>query len=579
MALLDGLSLLRKRAEQTLEVARQAGASASFRARTISTVGRRIEMHKALSWPGVRVFLREAAKGKLNASLVFRFAAANDPDRLALVEANASAPHGGYGPDRSFTFGELNERLERLGAALTRRGFKKGSAVLMLLKNRAEFILIQPAIGRLGASAVTISWRSTAPEIEYIAKHAGVRAVFFDKDIAATVTDALSRLDPAIGDHAYSVGGKVDGFLSYDELMEAGPGNAAPDASDEGAVVMYTSGTTGKPKGAVRRFQKDALASALAFIGETPTGMYERHLAICPLYHATAFGFTALSYLVQGTVYVLPEFRPEGFLDAIQRYRITTTAAVPTMLHRVLELGPDVIKKYDTSSLKAVFSGGAALSSQIANGFNEQFGDVLYNFYGATETGIVTVASPEDLRRSPGTIGHVVPGVEIRLLDEQGNEVPDGQVGELYARSSMLCEGYHDDAGATNSAMREGFFSVGDHGRKDSRGCYHLEGRKRDMIISGGVNVYPAEVEQALEAHPDVSEVAVVGVVDPEWGERVRAFVVKKSGAAIHEDDLKVYCKSRLAGPKVPRDFVFLDTLPRNPTGKVLKRELRERTE
>jgi fatty-acyl-CoA synthase len=449
----------------------------------------------------------------------------------------------------------------------------------MLLKNRVEFILIQPALSRLGGSAVTISWRSTAPEIEYIAKHAGARAIFFDKDCAAAVKDALTRLDPAIGDHAYSVGGKVPGFLSYDELMEAGAGlEPAPDASDEGAVVMYTSGTTGKPKGAVRRFQRDALASALAFIGETPTGMFERHLAICPLYHATAFGFTALSYLVQGTVFVLPEFRPEGFLDAVQRYKITTTAAVPTMLHRILELGPDVIKKYDTSSLKAVFSGGAALSSQIANAWNAQFGDTLYNFYGATETGIVTVASPEDLRRSPGTIGHVVPGVEIRLLDEAGHEVKDGEVGELYARSSMMVEGYHDDVNATNSAMREGFFSVGDLGRKDARGCYHLEGRKRDMIISGGVNVYPAEVEQALEAHPDVSEVAVVGVNDPEWGERVRAFVVKKAGSAVHEDDLKVYCKSRLAGPKVPRDFVFLDALPRNPTGKVLKRELRERT-
>jgi fatty-acyl-CoA synthase len=577
MALKGGLSLLRTRAQRSLEVARQAGAGAAFRARTIATVGRRIEMHKALTWPGVRVFVSEAAKGKLNASLVFRFAAANDPDRLALVEANASAPHGGYGPDRSFTFAEVNERLERLGAALTGRGFKKGSAVLMLLKNRVEFILIQPALGRLGASAVTISWRSTAPEIEYIAKNAGARAIFFDKDCAATVKDALSRLDPAIGDHAYSVGGRVEGFLSYDELVASGSG-AAPDASDEGAIVMYTSGTTGKPKGAVRRFQKDALASALAFIGETPTGMYERHLAICPLYHATAFGFTALSYLVQGTVYVLPEFRPEGFLDAIQRYKITTTAAVPTMLHRVLELGPDVIRKYDTSSLKAVFSGGAALSSQVASAFNDQFGDVLYNFYGATETGIVTVASPEDLRRSPGTIGHVVPGVEIRLLDESGRDVPDGQVGELYARSSMMVEGYHDDPNATNSAMKEGFFSVGDLGRKDARGCYHLEGRKRDMIISGGVNVYPAEVEQALEAHPLVSEVAVVGVNDPEWGERVRAFVVKKPGTALHEDELKAHCKARLAGPKVPRDFVFLDALPRNPTGKVLKRELRERT-
>jgi fatty-acyl-CoA synthase len=577
VAFRERFEALEKRAADALLKARAAGAAVAFRARTVTTVGRRIGMHKALTWPGIQVFVREAAKGKLNSSLVFRFVAANDPTRLALVEANASAPHGGFGPDKTFTYAEVNDRLERLGNALARRGFKKGMAALILLKNRAEFILIQPGLARVGAAAVQISWRSSVPEIEYIAKHSGTRAIFFDKDCAETVKEVLLRLDPAVGDHAYSVGGHVDGFISYDDLVESG-GAEAPDASDEGAVVMYTSGTTGKPKGAVRKFQKDALASALAFIGETPTAMHERHLAICPLYHATAFGFTALTLVVQGTVFVLPEFRPENFLDAIQRYRITTTAAVPTMLHRVLELGPEVIKKYDTSSLKAVFCGGAALSSQLANAFNEQFGDVLYNFYGSTETGIVTVASPEDLRRSPNTIGHVVPGVEVRLLDEAGHEVADGQVGELYARSSMLVEGYHDDANATNSAMKEGFFSVGDLARKDPRGCFLLEGRKRDMIISGGVNVYPAEVEQALEAHPAVSEVAVVGVSDPEWGERVRAFVVKKGGADVDEEALKVYCKARLAGPKVPRDFVFLESMPRNPTGKILKRELRERT-
>jgi fatty-acyl-CoA synthase len=205
----------------------------------------------------------------------------------------------------------------------------------------------------------------------------------------------------------------------------------------------------------------------------------------------------------------------------------------------------------------------------------DYFGDVLFNCYGATELALVTMAKPEDLRAAPGTIGKALPGNEVRLLDDGGREVAVGEVGELYARNKMLVAGYHNDAEATRSSMRDGFFSVGDLARRDSEGRFFIEGRKRDMIISGGVNVYPAEVEAAIEGHPAVAEVAVVGVEDAEWGERVRAFVVRRTGTTLDEGLLKVWCRERLAGPKVPRDFVFLDSLPRNPTGKVLKRELR----
>jgi fatty-acyl-CoA synthase len=207
----------------------------------------------------------------------------------------------------------------------------------------------------------------------------------------------------------------------------------------------------------------------------------------------------------------------------------------------------------------------------------DAFGDVLYNFYGATETGLVTLAKPADLRAAPGTIGKAVPGHEIRLFGEDKRDVPEGNVGELYARNKFLVAGYHKDAGATHDSMLDGFFSVGDLARRDRDGNYFIEGRKRDMVISGGVNVYPAEVEGVLEQHPAIAEVAVVGVPDREWGERVRAFVVLRAGMRIDEGDLKTFVRERLAGPKVPRDFVFLDALPRNPTGKVLKRELRER--
>ena len=204
-------------------------------------------------------------------------------------------------------------------------------------------------------------------------------------------------------------------------------------------------------------------------------------------------------------------------------------------------------------------------------------GDVVYNFYGATETGIVTLASPADLRAAPGTIGPIIPANDVLLLDEMKNRVPDGQVGELYVKNAMLVAGYHGNEDAMRESMHAGYFSVGDLARRDTDGRYFIEGRKRDMVITGGVNVYPAEVENALEEHPQVYEAAVVGVPDAEWGERVKAFVVPRPGERLDAEQLKQFLRERIAGPKIPREYAFIDALPRNPTGKVLKNELRAR--
>jgi fatty-acyl-CoA synthase len=533
----------------------------------VARVGREKGMHTVVRWQGARVLLRELPKGKQNPSLIFRFQAENSPHRAGLIVPGP--------PERAYSFYEMNDRMDRIGLALSQRGMGRGSAALMMLKNRPEFVMLQPGLGRIGGAAVSVSWRSTPAELEYVAKNSGARFLFFDCEVADTVRAALPNLPDVSKENCISVGGKVDGFSDLDELI-AGVQGAGPDHSEDAAVVMYTSGTTGKPKGAVRKFQTSTLASALAFLGETPLKVDEVHLAVCPLYHATAFGFIGLGYLLGHSAVLLPDFRPETFLEAIQRYRVTNTAVVPTMLQRLLDLGKERIRSYDTSSLKAIFCGGAPLSAPLANEVMDVLGDKLFNFYGATETGLVTLASPADLRQSPGTIGRAVPGVEIKLVDESGREVETGQVGELYARSAMLVDGYHADPDATRASMLEGFFSVGDLARRDARGCFHIEGRKRDMIISGGVNVYPAEVESLLHDHPDVSEVAVVGVGDRDLGERVRAFVVLRPGRRADEAVLKAWCKDRLSGPKVPRDFVFMEALPRNPTGKVLKRELRE---
>lgn len=537
------------------------------RVRVAATVAKNSGLMWELTLPGLRAAAGALGGGSQNPAQVFRIHAANSPNKPAIMWR-----------DETITFGELDARMDRMALGLEQRGIKRGTSIVLMMKNRPEFLIAQGGATRVGAAAVSVSWRSTAAELVYLAQHCGARAICFEHDLWPVVAEAKKSL--SIDDRNFiAVGGAVDGCGRYADLLASDRAFVQEKGVEEdAAVVIYTSGTTGKPKGAVRKFPKDALPAAMRFIAETPMRCDDVHLVTCPLYHSTAFGFLTLSLILGGTAVLMDEFKPEAFLEHVRRYRVTTTAVVPTMLHRVLALGPEILQKYDTRSLRVIFSGGAPLSGPLAIETMDHFGDVLFNFYGATETGLVTLAKPADLRAAPGTIGKAVPGNEIRLLDDDGREVAEGKVGELFARNKMLVAGYHKDEDATSASMREGFFSVGDLARRDRDGRYFIEGRKRDMVISGGVNVYPAEVESVLEAHPALAEVAVVGVPDAEWGERVRAFVSVRDGATVDEGALKLWCRERLAGPKVPRDFVFLPSLPRNPTGKVLKRELREWT-
>jgi fatty-acyl-CoA synthase len=280
---------------------------------------------------------------------------------------------------------------------------------------------------------------------------------------------------------------------------------------------------------------------------------------------------------IGATSVLMNHFEPEAALALIERERITCTLMVPTMLVRITALPAEVRRRYDTSSLRWVMSGAAPLPTETARVFQQQFGAKLWNFYGSTETGIVTLAGPADHVARPGTVGRPVRGNEIRLLDDAGHEVPPGSIGELYVRNSMLIGGYHKNRDATDKSMRDGFFSVGDLARVDADGYYYMESRKHDMVISGGVNIYPREIEDHLCTHPAILDVAVVGVPDPEWGETLRAYVVVRSGHALTATEVADYCRRDLADYKRPRQVVFLDELPRNPTGKILKRELRDR--
>jgi fatty-acyl-CoA synthase len=534
--------------------------------------GARVVHRSGLLWeltvPGVRVALVALLSGARSPSLTFRIHAANSPDKTALLWR-----------DRRLTYGELNHRIDRVAVGFHRRGVRRGASVLVMMRNRPEFIEVQTAAGRIGAAGVNVSWRSTGAELGYLATNCRAQAIVFEADLWPAVEQATKNLPWIQPRGLIAVGADVPGCSRYEEDFLGDPAShldVEKGVDEDAAVVVYTSGTTGKPKGAVRKFPRDALQQVLRFLAETPMRNDDMHLVACPLYHTTAFGFLAMSSILGATAVIADEFKPESFLQLVERHRITTTAMVPTMLHRVMSLDADVRSKYDVSSLRAIFTTSAPLPGPLALQVMDYFGDVLFNIYGATETGVVTMATAADLRAAPGTIGKPIPGNEIRLVDEKGSDVASGSVGELYVRNGMLVDGYHGDPDSTRASMLDGFFTVGDLARRDPEGRYFIEGRRSDMIISGGVNVYPAEIEGALEAHPQVAEAAVIGVEDPDWGERVRAFVVPRAGeTALDENGLRAWCRERLSGAKVPRDFVLLEALPRNPTGKVLKRELR----
>ena len=553
--------------KMTFKEIRERISEAPERVRVALEVGNRSGLMWEVTAPGFVAMVKALTVAPQNPSQVYRLHAANSPNKVALRWR-----------DRSLTFSELDERMDRLAGGFTMRGISRGSSVILMMRNRPEFIEIQGGASRVGGAAVSTSWRSTASELAYVAAHSNAKMICFDHDLWPVVEEAKRSLPELKTANLVAIGGTVPGITSYEDVLAASRvvSKDSKAAEEDASVVIYTSGTTGKPKGAVRKFPRDALPAALRFICETPMRVDDVHLVTCPLYHSTAFGFLTLSHILGASVVIMDEFKPEFFVRDVERYKITSTAVVPTMLHRVLTLDPEVLATYETRTLRIIFSGGAPLPGPLANQVMDHFGDILFNFYGATETGLVTLAKPQDLRAAPYTIGKAVPGNEIRLLDEQGRGVARGEVGELYVKNKLLVSGYHMDDDATAASMRDGFFSVGDLAREDRDGRFFIEGRKRDMVISGGVNVYPAEVEGVLEQHPDVSEVAVVGVEDPEWGERVRAFIVAKPGSCLDAAALRLWTRERLAGPKVPRDFILIDVLPRNPTGKVLKRELRE---
>jgi len=543
------------------------------RAKFFATVIRATKVAQPIRPSQLAHFVRGARNTKPGPHLAVMYHAAAHPDKEAVVE---------YGEDgvRRYTWGEFDATINRLAHALVARGVRGGSRIALMLPNGSEYLIAQQALARLGATAVQIGYRLKAGEVAYILDNSQPVATIVYAPYVGTMREARAQAGGK-GGPMIVVGGDIQGEADaedWDRALAAASPDAPPRISggDGGGVIVYTSGTTGKPKGANRSWKKTGFESVADMILQVGIRADDRHLVTCPLYHSAAPAFVAIMMSLGATIVLQNHWDPEQCLDIIQRERVTCTLMVPTMFVRMTALPKETLAKYDTSSLRWVMSAAAPLTTENARRFMAQFGPVLWNFYGATETGLVTLAGPKDHLSRPGTIGRALRGNEIRLLGEDGRQVPRGGVGELYARNSTMITGYHGNDDATKDSQKEGFFSVGDMGRVDDDGYYFLESRKHDMVISGGVNIYPREIEDHLNTHPSILEAAVIGVPDAEWGETLKAFIVLRAGAKLSEAEVIDYCRKELADFKRPRVVRFLAELPRNPTGKVLKRELKE---
>ena len=490
--------------------------------------------------------------------------AADQPDRPALIEG-----------ERSFTWRQFFHTRNRLAHSLAALGIGAGQHAVIYAHNSAENILASQALRALGAVAVPMNHRLTADEVVYILDNSDAAAVLVGDDFLPMVEQirgAVARVKRWL-----TLGVERRPWAeALGDLLARGSDTAPPLPAAVGGSMVYTAGTTGKPKGALRRVIDAAgLRPRLAALDCLDPAHV--HLVAGPLYHSAPGGFALYAHLVGATVVVMRKFDAEDALRHIERHRCTTTFMAPTLLKRIVDLPAAVRARYDVRSMRSIVVAAAPCPMRVKEQVLEVFGPVLYEFYGSTELGVNTVLRPEDVLRKPGSCGRAAPGVELAVLDDDGRPAPAGTPGELFVRRySGVFDEYYKNPTATAQTSRGEWMSVGDVAWIDPEGFVYICDRKRDMIISGGVNIYPAEIEDALHRHPAVDDVAVFGVPDTEWGERVHAAVQLRSGMAVGERDLIDFCRAHLAGYKAPREVSFHESFPRDAAGKLVKRLLRE---
>jgi acyl-CoA synthetase (AMP-forming)/AMP-acid ligase II len=505
-----------------------------------------------------RVFRQLRALRTWGATVAGGYAAANErvPDHVSVIDD--------HGPT---TFGEMDLRARLLAVELHGAGVRPGTRVGVLCRNHSAFVQTMAACGRLGADCVLLNTGlAPAQVVSAVADH-GVAALVADAEFEDLYADVPAEVPRITAWGTPSVPGPR---VPWRARELTGPEEEPAPPEQPGRLIVLTSGTTGTPKGARRPTPKGP-QDAAAVLSRIPLRSSDRILVAAPVFHTWGLAGVQLGMSMRATLVMRRQFDPEDVLRAVDEHRCTAVFAVPVMLRRIMDLPAPVRARYDTSSLRVVACSGSAMSPRLITDFMDGYGDVLYNLYGSTEVSWATIATPEEMRRSPTTAGRPPLGTRLAVLDADGVEVPPGTEGSIHVGNDMLFEGY------TNGRTREvadGLMATGDRGHVDADGLLHVAGRDDDMIVSGGENVFPRPVEEAIVALPSVREVVVTGVPDEEFGHRFAAFVVPHEGMEVDPDEIRRLVRRELGRFSVPRDVVLLDELPRNATGKVVKRRL-----
>lgn len=483
----------------------------------------------------------------------------------ALAVGDKVAIHDRRGSE---TWAELDGRANKVAHALGSSGVAPGDRIALLLRNGREMAELALGAQKIGVICCPLNTWAKPKELKVTLEQADPKLLFYDSQHGEQVekcdTGGIELLFVGEEDDA------LQGSSSFEDWIADAPDKAPPPFTrDRGSpkVVIHTSGTTGKPKGAQRDASAAGLGALANLIRVVPYRRDDIVYCPAPLFHS--FGLATFTFATGlGASMVMPQkFDPEESLRQIEEFGATAASFVPVMIQRILRLDDDIKRKYDLSTLRIVMASGSAMSPDLRRAAMDLFGDVLFDLYGSTEIGWVTIATPEDMKKHEKTVGKPVPGIEVAVFSKEGDRLPTNETGELFVKSNILFEGYTSGEAKDE---REGFMSIGDLGRLDDDGYLFVEGRADDMVVVGGENVYPVEVEEIIESMSGVDEAAVLGVSDEEYGEVLAAFVV----GSLSEDDVISRCKEELASYKVPKRVEVLDELPRTSTGKVLKREL-----
>jgi fatty-acyl-CoA synthase/long-chain acyl-CoA synthetase len=494
------------------------------------------------------------------------------PDKPAVIDDR------GDGAVVLWNYARLEAESNRLANALASLGAGPGVKVVWCGPNSPQVVAVINATRKVGAVAVPLNYRLTPAEASYIIEHCDAEIAYVDAEYAHLFAAPQGNQIGSLR-HVIAYAGTAPAGMLGDDLVASASAEPPESPSDEvaGTTMIYTSGTTGKPKGAVRRTRDQATAGALlTLFGYAPDDIY---LTSGPIYHSGPGSFMMGSLIFGQTIVVQRKFDAEDWLRLVDKYKVTSTFSAPALVRMLCSLPAEVKERYDRSSMRIMLANAAPWSFALKQMYLADFpADSLWEIYGSTELGVDCVLEPKDQLRKPGSCGKPAPLVEIRLLDESGAEItgtgPEN-AGELYVRSGGVFHEYYKQIDSYKAAQQGDFHTVGDIAYRDEEGYYYICDRKSDMIISAGMNIYPAEIEAALEQHPDIFDVAVFGIPSQDWGELVHATVVLAPGASLSEADVMAFARERLAGYKTPRSVTFADELPRTGSGKLLKRELR----